>query len=760
MKDTIKHGFLTIAPKFLLPFLLSALVAALLACGGGGEPPPAASTTGGGTGTTGTAASAAPEATAAAPAAGGGSGGAQLETQGESFEFQLVCINRSVAACELVNSFFVPEVAKRTDGQVQFVISSFPELGIAGGDTLRLVEDNTLEVAEVYSGYVGGDLPLLDIGNLWGLSPSEEAHLELSDAIHEDLVRVLKETTGGQPIMRHYYPNQFIFSRDELDSLSQFEGKQIRQHSTILGDLLAGLGAEGQFVAFADVYTALERGVLDAGVTGGEPGHSQRWYEVTDYLYGPIIGSVAVAYFTMGSDSWSQLPPDIQQIILDVGEEHEKLARKTLIEEWNVYSVEANVESGMIHRPFSDEVQTKMREVALNVILPNWVERTGGPDSDAARLYNDKVAPILGVAISPDGTAKELDGAMMGGSMEEAKLVSQGEDIDIQLVCINRTGNPCTLIYSTEAEHGIDGFIKRVYDRTEGQVDFQISSFPELGLAGPDSLRLIEDRTMELAEIYSGYIGGDLPIIDMANLWGLYPDPATNFAVIDVTRDDIHGIIEEQSNGIVIMENYYESNYYFSSRPLNSLSDFEGLKTRSHSTVLSDLLGGMGADPQFMAFADVYTALERGVLDAAVSCGTCGSGVRWYEVTDYLVGPIVAIGVTWITMNKDVWDSIPPDLQAIIKEEGERHQRTSREWVETVWTDEGIRENTEGGMEYIEFNQEVRDALFQAGRNNVLPKWVERTGGPDSEAVRIYNEKAAPIIGVRVGADGQAEDIQ
>ena len=65
-------------------------------------------------------------------------------------------------------------------------------------------------------------------------------------------------------------------------------------------------------------------------------------------------------------------------------------------------------------------------------------------------------------------------------------------------------------------------------------------------------------------------------------------------------------------NGIVVMENYYESNYYFSSRPLNSLSDFEGLKTRSHSTVLSDLLGGMGADPQFMAFADVYTALERG----------------------------------------------------------------------------------------------------------------------------------------------------
>ena len=368
---------------------------------------------------------------------------------------------------------------------------------------------------------------------------------------------------------------------------------------------------------------------------------------------------------------------------------------------------------------------------------------------------------VLIAALAACGGGGDEAPASSAASESESQgsaMVAEPE-VKIQLVCINRTGNPCTLIYSTEEEHGIDGFIERVKDRTNGRVEFQVSSFPELGLAGPDSLRLIEDQTMELAEIYSGYIGGDLPIIDVANLWGLFPDSDTNFAVIDATRADLHQIIEEQSNGVVIMENYYESNYYFSSRPLNTLDDFQGLKTRSHSTVLSDLLDGMGADAQFMAFADVYTGLERGVLDAAVSCGTCGSGVRWYEVTDYLVGPIVAIAVTWITMNKDTWESIPPDLQAIIKEEGERHQRTSREWVETKWAEEGIRENTEGGMEYVEFTDEVKDALYQAGRNNVLPKWVERTGGPNSEAVQIYNEKAAPIIGVRVGADGQAEDI-
>ena len=62
-------------------------------------------------------------------------------------------------------------------------------------------------------------------------------------------------------------------------------------------------------------------------------------------------------------------------------------------------------------------------------------------------------------------------------------------------------------------------------------------------------------------------------------------------------------------------------------------------------------------------------------------------------------------------------------------------------------------------MTYVEFSPEIQAALYDAGRNNVLPKWVERTGGPDSEAVNIYNEKAAHLIGVRVGADGMAEDI-
>ena len=799
------------AGKYLLAALLGLLIAALAACGGGEQPAPAAPTTA----PRRRRPTQAPAAMTPEPAAPQAQ--TQLETQGASFEFQLVCINRNVAACELVNSFFIPEVARRTDGQLQFTLSSFPELGIAGGDTLRLIEDNTLEVAEVYSGYVGGDLPLLDVGNLWGLSPSEEAHLQLTDAVHEDLVAVLQRTTGGQPIMRQYYPNQFIFSRDPLDSLSEFENKKIRQHSTILGDLLAGLGAEGQFVAFADVYTALERGVLDGGVTGGEPGHSQRWYEVTSYLYGPIVGSVAVAYYTMNGDAWSSLPPDLQQILLEVGREYEQAARKALIEEWNVISVDANVESGMIHRPFSEEVQTRMRDVALNVILPNWVQRTGGPNSEAVQLYNDKVAPIVGVAINSDGTASETAASMMTSGMTTAgegrrvgdvvinivdspnggqeaiastqcdgetaaavpdvhgggspagwscgeepgvnfnltPLESSGQEFQFQMACINRTLVDCGLAIGNYKETEDIGFAERVYRRTNGQVQFEVSSFPELGIAGPDSLRLIEDGTLDSAQIYSGYVGGDHPIMDMSNLWGLYPTQADQLSVIDAIQPKM-AEVTEANGGVQVAYMMTAHNYIFAKPPVENLAAFEGLKLRSHSTVLSDLLSGMGADPQFIAFADVYTALERGVIDGAVSCGSCGHGLRWYEVADYLVGPIVSVGHSWFTISHTRWDKMPKDLQNIVLEEGARHAYLNRQLLFEHFAPNAISENVAEGMQLVEFTDDMKAAQRQSAIAHVVPGWVERVGGPTSEAAVIFNDLVAPIVKVRINPDGTA----
>ena len=335
-------------------------------------------------------------------------------------------------------------------------------------------------------------------------------------------------------------------------------------------------------------------------------------------------------------------------------------------------------------------------------------------------------------------------------SAGDTGLTSSGLSFKFQYACINRTLDPCELLAAPGS------MLDRIRERTDGQVDIQISSFPELGLAGPDTLRLVADGTLGMAEIYSGYIGGDLPIVDIANLWGLIPDTDTNWKTIEAVSDPIHAIIEERSNGIVLAESYYGNNYYYIGERIETKADLAGLKIRSHSTVLGDLISGMGADAQFVAFSEVYTALERGILDAAVTCGPCGAGLRWFEVADYLVGPIISIGVTYITINKDRWDDIPADLQAIMREEAQRYQDENRRLVVDVWDPKGIEDNVAGGMEYVEFTPALKDALRQASIDVVVPNWVDRNGGPNSEAVKMFNELVAPILGVSIDANGKA----
>ena len=59
-------------------------------------------------------------------------------------------------------------------------------------------------------------------------------------------------------------------------------------------------------------------------------------------------------------------------------------------------------------------------------------------------------------------------------------------------------------------------------------------------------------------------------------------------------------------------------------------------------------------------------------------------------------------------------------------------------------------------MEYIEFSPEIKAALKKASMEQVVPNWVERVGGADSDAVKMFNEYVSPLLGISIDANGQA----
>ena len=328
--------------------------------------------------------------------------------------------------------------------------------------------------------------------------------------------------------------------------------------------------------------------------------------------------------------------------------------------------------------------------------------------------------------------------------------VSSGYSFKFRYACLNRSLKPCEMLEAP------GGMMDRIRERTNGQVDIQITSFSEAGLDGFDTLWLLEDGTIEMAEVFSGYVEDDYPPIGAVNLWGLIPDNEINLKIIDAVSAPIRADLLEQFGAVVIGESYYPNNYIYATRPVRAVSDFAGMKIRSHSIALADLIDAMGAEALFMSPSEVHTGLERGILDAAVTCGSCGASLGWFEVADHLVGPLVALGVTYISINEDRWNEIPDDMQAIILEEGAANAAQNRELVVGDWAKKGISENEAGGMEYLEFSPEIKAALKKFSMEHVVPNWVDRVGGADTPAVTMFNTHVAPVLGVVIDSEGNA----
>ena len=215
-----------------------------------------------------------------------------LTSEGESILIQQTCVNRALVFCRLMETYYGPNLEERTNGQLIMRSSSFPEIGIAGPDSLRLVEDGVLDMASILGVYIAGEVPALEIQFLFGLYTSREDQYNATTALAPDLEKIVVDATGGEVKLInfnwHSGDDIFLFTNKPLDTVENIRGLKTRSFGTAIGDWINGMGGDAQFMAFTEVYTALERGVIDAGVTGGGAAHGQRWYEVTKYINGPL----------------------------------------------------------------------------------------------------------------------------------------------------------------------------------------------------------------------------------------------------------------------------------------------------------------------------------------------------------------------------------------------------------------------------------------------------------------------------------------
>ncbi len=298
--------------------------------------------------------------------------------------------------------------------------------------------------------------------------------------------------------------------------------------------------------------------------------------------------------------------------------------------------------------------------------------------------------------------------------------------------------------------------VPNLLERTNGQLIVNLTSYPELGISGTDNMALIADGTLDMTEIYTGFVAGEVPALEIQSFWGMFPDHKSHYDVTTALTPDLERMVIEESGGsFIILHNWYVGidQFFFCEEPLRSLEDFKGKKTRSHGAAISDWIEGMGADAQFVTFAEVYTALERGILDCGVTGADPAFGQRWYEVTKYMNGPLISLFNDNIVINKDVWDRLPDDIQQIFIEEGAKQELEALR-LAAIQNEVGIPKNVNEGMEIVLFSAELEAQSGTAVLENVIPGWINRVGDLDHPIFDIFNEKVAPIVNIRIEEDG------
>src|SRR3954467_5957741 len=294
-------------------------------------------------------------------------------------------------------------IPQRSGGRIQVTLASWPERNLNGPELLRVLRAGQIDLGGIALPTVAGDAPLLDIIDLAGLLSSHEMGRKVAEAVMPELNKEL-ERFGVKIIATYPFPAQVFFCRDPITSLADVKGRRVRTPGGSQNDFIQAVGGQPVAIGFPEVYSALERGVVDCAVTGTATGNGARWYEVTKHLY-TLPVQWGVADYGVMLASWNKLDAPVRDFLQKVMTEvQEKQCAPGLELTYDGIACNAGDKDkckiGRVvdNRPMTIARATEadmatLRNSLTSVVLPAWVKRCG---EKCGETYNRLVGPITG----------------------------------------------------------------------------------------------------------------------------------------------------------------------------------------------------------------------------------------------------------------------------------------------------------------------------------------------------------------------------
>ncbi|OGO06202.1 MAG: hypothetical protein A2Y60_06980 [Chloroflexi bacterium RBG_13_54_9] len=150
------------------------------------------------------------------------------------------------------------------------------------------------------------------------------------------------------------------------------------------------------------------------------------------------------------------------------------------------------------------------------------------------------------------------------------------------------------------------------------------------------------------------------------------PEALSEFSQI-INDSLFNDIMEEEFNQCLLAFQGQDFHTYCGNEPIKTIDDWEALIIQTASPIETETVEALGGAPVAMPFMDVVPALERGVIDGAVGWNAAAIYLmNCYDVVKYVtVAPVSGIFAT-VSINLDVFNAMPDDIQEIMIDEANK----------------------------------------------------------------------------------------
>jgi TRAP-type C4-dicarboxylate transport system substrate-binding protein len=301
-------------------------------------------------------------------------------------------------------------------------------------------------------------------------------------------------------------------------------------------------------------------------------------------------------------------------------------------------------------------------------------------------------------------------------------------------------------------------FFKKLPQESNGRLDIQFRTMDEVGQKGFQAMRQLKAGVFDIMEIQLGYVSGDDAFFQGVDLVGVAPDIKTARKVMEAYREAFDKRLQERFDGKLLALWPYGDQIFWFKDKVGGLADFKGKKIRVFSRPMADFVQYFGGVGVSMAFPEVYTSLQRGVVDGAVTGALAGNTASWYEVATHVYPMPVGYSLQAHVANLKFWNGLPADVREFLT-------KKMQELEDELWrvgaeaTELGLNCNTgkdpckygkKGKMTLVPVSAEDKAKAQKAAEEVVLPKWGKDCTNVLGNCIQVWNASAGKAAGVQV----------